>query len=141
MQSVTRFVAVCMTASVVLATSATDRTWVGGASTDWTLPGNYDPAGVPEVGDNLLIPTNVTVKLISTDTASWEVANRLAYVKPETATSYLEVEVPSGKEASLACGVSFNAADWRSNDKGGLVKTGGGLLQLMKGGKGLITRR
>ena len=135
MQNVTRFVAVCVTALIVLATSATDRTWVGGASTDWTLPGNYDPAGVPEVGDNLLIPTNITVKLISTNTASWEVANRLAYVKPETATSYFEVEVPDGKEASLACGVSFNASDWRSNDKGGLIKTGGGLLQLMKGGQ------
>lgn len=111
-----------------LAAHAVDRTWGGGK---WTDPDNYDPAGEPEEGDNLIIPDNVTVKLVSTDAASWEIANRFNYIKPQTATSFFEVDVPSG-EASLKCGVSYNASDWLSNDKGGLVKKGGGTLQLMK---------
>ena len=111
-----------------LAAHAVDRTWGGGK---WTDPGNYDPAGEPEEGDNLIIPDNVTVKLVSTDAESWEIANRFNYIKPQTATSFFEVDVPSG-EASLKCGVSYNANDWHSWDKGGLVKKGGGTLQLMK---------
>ena len=112
---------------------ATDYTWKGGSSTDWTLPENYEPEAVPGSGDSVKVPENTTLRLVSTDAASWAVANRLSYVKPQTATSYFEVEVPS-EEASLECGVSYDASTWLSAGKGGLVKKGSGALHLMKGG-------
>lgn len=111
---------------------ATDYVWKGGSSTDWTLSGNYEPEAVPGSGDSVKVPDNTTLKLVSTDAASWAVANRLSYVKPQTATSYFEIEVPSGDVATLSCGVTNGAAD----ACGGLLKTGSGRLRLASAGRG-----
>ena len=129
-----RLISVCVLLALApMAFAAADYRWTGaGRANDWTDEENYDPEGVPAAGDNLIIPTNTTIRLVSTDMASWEVADRLDYIRPETETSFIEVNVPAGEEALLKCGISWNHADYRSNDKGGLIKTGDGWLQLMK---------
>ena len=114
--------------------------WVGGDSADWTKGENYKDATtgttgtVPGSGDILTIPTNVTVRISSSDTASWAVFDALANVSPESTNSWLEITVPEGADVTNTsvrvhykeCVSQATAA--RSYGRGGLRKLGAGTL-------------
>jgi C1A family cysteine protease len=46
------------------------KTWTGAISTDWHTSGNWDPTGVPAIGDDVLIPDVARDPIISTDDAA-----------------------------------------------------------------------
>lgn len=46
------------------------KTWTGAVSTDWHTSGNWDPTGVPVIGDDVLIPDVVRDPIISTGNAA-----------------------------------------------------------------------
>ncbi len=46
--------------------SVTPITWTGGSSTSWTTTGNWSPARVPGITDEVVIPSVVTLPTIST---------------------------------------------------------------------------
>lgn len=123
--------------AMAFAATATEWFWVQG-STDWTSPSSYTNAtggaGVPQSGDEVAIPKDVTAVLKFSDTANWAVANALARVRPLTTTSFFEIHVGGTDEATFAPKINFdgtsNYAAWQ---KGGLVKKGTGTLILGSG--------
>ena len=42
----------------VISVSATDRHWTGAISADWNIAANWNPAGVPQNGDNLIFDSS-----------------------------------------------------------------------------------
>ena len=97
---------------------------------DWSEASNYEGNSKPSPGDHVIIPKDVNAKLTHGQDC-WEFVSKLGRIRPATATSYFTVSVPEGVTNSLACEISYTAANSNdSYDKGGLVKTGVGVLSL-----------
>ena len=45
----------------------TDRTWTGNVDNSARNPGNWDPTGAPQPGDNLLLPSGSTINVTDDD--------------------------------------------------------------------------
>ena len=45
----------------------TDRTWTGNVNNNARNPGNWDPTGAPQPGDNLLLPSGSTINVTDDD--------------------------------------------------------------------------
>ena len=45
----------------------TDRTWIGGGNNDASDPNDWNPTGVPLLGDSLLMPDGGTMNIIGND--------------------------------------------------------------------------
>lgn len=103
---------------------------LSGANIDWTKQSSYiDATRDPQGGDIVKIPSGMTAILSKADDSSWSLVSSLQRVYPEDGARF-EVNVESG-EAVLECQISWyepNAVV--SSEKGYLVKTGNGILQL-----------
>ena len=97
---------------------------------DWSEASNYEENAKPSPGDHVIIPKDVNAKLTHGQEC-WEFVSKLGRIRPTTATSYFTVSIPAGITNSLSCEISNTGANSSdSYDKGGLVKVGGGVLDL-----------
>ncbi len=103
---------------------------LSGANIDWTKKSSYaDATRAPQGGDTVKIPSGMTAILSKTDDSSWSLVSSLQRVYPEDGARF-EVNVESG-EAVLECQISWHdPSAVVSSEKGYLVKTGNGILQL-----------
>jgi alpha-tubulin suppressor-like RCC1 family protein len=52
---------------------APTKTWTGAVSTDWNTPGNWNPAGVPTITDDVVIPSGPTNQPAITSVGSYPI--------------------------------------------------------------------
>ena len=90
---------------------AADYTWTGGASGDWTAPGNWDAGeGYPKAGDTAVFDADAT---ITSDFALGGAAG----------TDVLTLQIAAGKTLTINASISGT---------GGVARKGDGTLKLMK---------
>ena len=95
---------------------------------------NWEGLTLPAAGGEILIKDGVTATV--TTRAALEAIKDLSRIRPETATSRFEVQVPSGETWTNFCpmsAVNLAAAGNRDFAKGEIYKTGGGTLCLQAG--------
>ena len=134
-----RAIAVLAAAVVCAATAGAEQfTWTGGANDGcFTNHLNYaDTENVPGEGDTLVVPADTTIYI--TNAAQVEYVSRLTRIHPSAPSSRIVVDVPSGGDWHLRCGVSsvkLNGAGNKDFVNGELVKRGPGSLTVGEGGK------
>ena len=134
-----RAIAVLAAAVVYAATAVAEQfTWTGGANDGcFTNHLNYaDTENLPGDGDTLVVPADTTIYI--TNAAQVEYVSRLTRIHPSAPSSRIVVDVPSGGDWHLRCGVSsvkLNGAGNKDFVNGELVKRGEGTLTLGEGGK------
>jgi hypothetical protein len=92
--------------------------WVGGTSTDWATPGNWDNSLVPVASDNVAIsPTATYMPYITTTTASPAVCNTL------TIASGAELLIAPGKALTV-----YGSLTKSANPADLVIESGGSLI-------------
>ncbi len=133
--------------TMLVCAEGTERHWTGLAgNNDWTDPGNYDEAGVPDPAeqDTLVFPSDARVTLDGNDADSCNIARHLyrMRVADDASNVVITVNVPQNCTVDIDGAIlpvgdydeDFSYSD-NSWDKLHVVKKGAGLLQLNSDGK------
>ena len=100
---------------------------------NWTFGGNYENGTAPSGSDDtVIIPANVTAKVVAGDNASFNLINSIKRITPQSGAKLL-VDVQGESETnSLSCIVSSHVSGY-TRPGGTLEKTGPGTLILGNG--------
>ena len=110
----------------VASAQAEEFKWIGGEKGSWNSEKSFEPNGVPDGDDDVLLPANLVVKLNAADDTEWEAFNKIRRVRAAD-NCFLEVDV-GDKNREMETAFTYQAQAGRNQGK--LIKKGSGALWL-----------